>query len=87
MAFASLEEEKNDKKLRREMLKKIMQQVKGSQDLFNEGLNVHKADDLVHAYGRRRCRSMTLDGDLREGDPRQVKSEPPSPKKEWGGDD
>jgi len=23
----------------------------------------------------------------REGDPRQVKSEPPTPKKEWGNDD
>jgi hypothetical protein len=29
-AFASLAEEKNDKQLRRDMLKKIMWQVKGS---------------------------------------------------------
>jgi len=68
--FASLAEEKNDKQLRRDMLKKIMQQVKGSQDLFNEGLNVHKADDLVHAFGRRRCRSMNSFDNDREGDPR-----------------
>jgi len=48
---------------------------------------VHKADDLVHAFGRRRCRSMNSFDNDKEGDPRQVKSEPPTPKKEWDNDD
>lgn len=55
--------------------------------MFNEGINVHKADDLIHAFGKRRCRSMDQFENDREGDPRKVKSEPPSPKKDWGGDD
>ena len=78
MVFASLAEEKNDKQLRRDMLKKIMQQVKGNQELFNENnLNVHKADDLIHTFGRRRCRSMNgFDNNL-DDDPREIKSEPP----------
>lgn len=54
---------------------------------MNENQNIHKADEIVHAFGRRRCRSMTSFDNDREGDPRQVKSEPPTPKKEWDNDD
>lgn len=56
--------------------------------MHNESkLNIHKADDLVHAFGRRRCRSMNANDNEQEEDPREVKSEPPYPKKDWDSDD
>jgi hypothetical protein len=42
MAFLSQTEEKADKQMRRDMLKKIMQQVKGNQDLINENALISK---------------------------------------------
>lgn len=36
------------------MLKKIMQQVKGTQDFINENPHIHTTD-LNHKFGKRRC--------------------------------
>ena len=58
MSFLSQGEEKADKQLRREMLKKIMQQVKGTQELIQDNPS-SQVKDLNHAFGKRRCKSMT----------------------------
>lgn len=41
------QEESMDKQMRRNMLRKIMQQFKGSQDLINEASVSHKLDELI----------------------------------------
>jgi hypothetical protein len=55
-----------DKKLREDMLKRIMQQVKGNKDLF---LN-NKLDELLQQFGARRCKSMIGLDSIKEEDPR-----------------
>jgi uncharacterized protein YnzC (UPF0291/DUF896 family) len=54
MAFLSQAENKEEKQMRREMLKKIMQQVKGNQELINENAHIQNTD-LTHKFGKRRC--------------------------------
>lgn len=64
----SSQDDNFDKKLREEMLKKIMNQIKGNKDLF---LN-NKLDELLSQFGPRRCKSMIgLDND-KEEDPRRT---------------
>ena len=46
LSFNSQAEEKVDKQIRRDMLKKIMQQFKGTQDLIND-TNFNKRDELI----------------------------------------
>lgn len=76
-------EESADKQRRRDMLKKIMQQVKGNQDLLNNE-NVNKLDELISKMRPRRCNSMiNFKGEDQETDPREIKSEPPNSKPEW----
>jgi len=77
----SITEEKADKHNRREMLKKIMQQCKGNQDLINDANG--KPNDLTPRDVRRRCNSMTNMIQELETDPREIKSEPPKPKPGW----
>lgn len=71
MAFLSHAENKEEKQMRREMLKKIMQQVKGKQELINENAHIQMTD-LTHKFGKRRCQSMTTFDNLQEDDPREV---------------
>jgi uncharacterized protein YnzC (UPF0291/DUF896 family) len=54
MAFLSQAENKEEKQMRREMLKKIMQQVKGNQELINENAHIQNTD-LTRKFGKRRC--------------------------------
>jgi len=61
------------------MLKKIMQQCKGNQDLLNDATG--KKEETI---GRRRCNSMGgIDAFEKEQDPREVRSEQPNAKPEW----
>lgn len=71
--------------MRREMLKKIMQQVKGNQELINENAHIQNTD-LTRKFGKRRCQSMTTFDNEQEDDPREVRSEPPQPMPDWGDD-
>ncbi len=86
MAFLSQAENKEEKQMRREMLKKIMQQVKGNQELINENAHIQMTD-LTHKFGKRRCQSMTTFDNELEDDPREVRSEPPKPMPDWGEED
>ena len=54
-----------------------MNQVKGNQDIF---LN-NKLDELINEYGERNCFSARESRNDRERDPRDVRSEPNTPKK------
>ena len=60
-----------------------MHQFKGNQDLINLDNNITRHDEIINKFGIRRCNSMDPIKNLREDDPRLVKSEPPSPKHEW----
>lgn len=65
-----------EKKFKEEMLRKLMNQIKGNRDLF---LN-NKLDELLEQFGNRRCKSMIgLDNDLEE-DEREVRSFPLTPR-------
>lgn len=65
------------------MLKKIMQQFKGNQELINDAEINHKLEQLIHKFRPRRCNSMGPSDALPEEDPRLVHSEPPTPKPDW----
>jgi hypothetical protein len=65
-----------DKKLRQDMLKQIMNHVRGNKDTQ---LN-NKFDDLLTEMGPRRCKSMIEFGNELEDDPRRTKSQPVSPR-------
>jgi len=69
--------ESMDKKLRQDMLKQIMNHVKGNKDL---NLN-NRLDDLLTDMGPRRTKSMIEFGNELEDDPRRTRSEPNSPRK------
>lgn len=65
-----------ERKLREDMLKSIMNQIKGNRDLF---LN-NKLDELLEQFGNRKCKSMIgLDNELEE-DEREIRSYPLTPK-------
>jgi len=68
--------ESMDKKLRQDMLKQIMNHVKGNKDL---NLN-NRLDDLLTDMGPRRTKSMIEFGNELEDDPRRTRSEPVSPR-------
>lgn len=68
--------ESMDKKLRQDMLKQIMNHVKGNKDL---NLN-NRLDDLLTDMGPRRTKSMIEFGNELEDDPRGTRSEPVSPR-------
>ena len=68
--------ESMDKKLRQDMLKQIMNHVKGNKDL---NLN-NRLDDLLTDMGPRRTKSMIEFGNELEEDPRRTRSEPVSPR-------
>jgi hypothetical protein len=68
--------ESMDKKLRQDMLKQIMNHVKGNKDL---NLN-NRLDDLLTDMGPRRTKSMIEFGNELEDDPRRTRSEPISPR-------
>jgi uncharacterized protein YneF (UPF0154 family) len=68
--------ESMDKKLRQDMLKQIMNHVKGNKDL---NLN-NRLDDLLTDMGPRRTKSMIEFGNELEDDPRGTRSEPASPR-------
>jgi hypothetical protein len=61
-----------DKKLRQDMLKQIMNHVKGNKDIQ---LN-NRFDELLDENGPRRCKSMVEFGTDLEDDPRRTKSCP-----------
>lgn len=65
-----------DKKLRQDMLKQIMNHVKGNKDMQ---LN-NRFDELLDENGPRRCKSMVEFGADLEDDPRRTKSCPQSPR-------
>ena len=69
--------ESMDKKLRQDILKQIMNHVKGNKDL---NLN-NRLDDLLTDMGPRRTKSMIEFGNELEDDPRRTRSEPNSPRK------
>ena len=79
----SRNEENTDKQMRRDMLKKIMQQCKGNTDLINDKNVNNKLDELIQKFRPRRCNSMTAFDKELEQDPRETKSEPSDPKPEW----
>ena len=68
--------ESMDKKLRQDMLKQIMNHVRGNKDL---NLN-NRLDDLLDDMGPRRTKSMIEFGNELDDDPRRTKSEPASPR-------
>jgi uncharacterized protein YneF (UPF0154 family) len=65
-----------DRKLRQDMLKQIMNHVKGNKDTH---LN-NRFDELLTDMGPRRCRSMVEFGNELEEDPRRTRSQPISPR-------
>ncbi len=67
-----------DKKLRQDMLKQIMNHVKGNKDLR---LN-NRFDELLTENGPRRCQSMIEFGNDLEDDPRKTKTAPTSPRRD-----
>ncbi len=68
--------ESMDKKLRQDMLKQIMNHVRGNKDMR---LN-NRFDELLTEMGPRRCNSMIEFGNELEDDPRRTKSCPASPR-------
>jgi hypothetical protein len=82
-ALVSQMNESMDKKLRQDMLKQIMNHVKGNKDL---NLN-NRLDDLLTDMGPRRTKSMIEFGNDLEDDPRGTKSEPASPRRHDNGFD
>lgn len=65
-----------ERKLREDMLKSIMNQIKGNRDLF---LN-NKLDELLEQFGDRKCKSMIDFGSDKEEDDRNIRSFPLTPK-------
>ena len=68
-----------DKKLRQDMLKQIMNHVRGNKDI---NLN-NRFDELLGDMGPRRCQSMIDFGNELEEDPRKTKSLPGSPRNDF----